>query len=126
MRVFALVVVFCLANLGLAQEDYEAAVKKAEAENKPIIVVVGADWCQSCKVEKEFIEQMKKEGDFKEMILVYVDKDREPIAGQLMKGPILPQVIGFCKNGDGWKKYSLSGLSSKLKIKELLNKVRGK
>jgi len=127
-KVLALVVVFCLANLGFAQEDYDAAVKRAEAENKPLMVIIGASWCPSCQVlKKETIEQMKKDGELDEIILVYVDKDNKPtLAEQLMRGNTLPQTIGFKKDSDGWKRYSLSGLLSKLRVRELLSRIRGK
>jgi thiol:disulfide interchange protein len=116
-----------LAVTGPSKEapSYEEALQRAQEENKPLLILVGAKWCAACEVMKrETIEPMKQSGELKEVIVTYLDKDQRPeLAQQLMKGETLPQVIMFCKEQDQWKRLSLSGMQSKPRMLELLGRV---
>jgi len=117
-----------LAVLTSAQPErpsYEAAYQKAQEENKPLLIVVGADWCAACKTLKsQTIEPMQTSGKLQDVILTLVDKDSRPeLAQQLMQGSSLPQLVVFAKGDDGWKKFSLSGIQSERRIQELLEKA---
>jgi thiol:disulfide interchange protein len=116
-----------LAVTGPSKEapSYEEALQRAQEENKPLLILVGAKWCAACEVMKrETIEPMKQSGELKEVIVTYLDKDQRPeLAQQLMKGETLPQVIMFCKEQDQWKRLSLTGMQSKPRMLELLGRV---
>lgn len=109
-----------------AAENYEAACARAEKEKKPLLVLVGAPWCASCQVmKKETIEPMKGSGELDDCVVVLVDKDERPeLAEQLMRGQTLPQVVMFKQDADGWKRFSLTGMQSKSRMRELLSRVR--
>ncbi len=61
-------------------DDYDAALSKAQAENKPIYAVfTGSDWCVYCKQleakllsKSEFVEELSKG-----YVLLYVDLPRD-------------------------------------------------
>jgi|694.fasta_scaffold00028_124 thioredoxin-like negative regulator of GroEL len=104
---------------------YEEAIEQAQKENKPVLILVGAKWCAACEIMKrETIEPMKAEGELKDVIVTYVDKDQRPeLAQQLMKGETLPQVVMFAKDNDQWRRLSLTGMQTKSRIQEMLGRV---
>lgn len=107
------------------QIPYDAAYRKAQEEKKPLVVLVGADWCAACKTMKaDTIQNMKGAGEFKEVVFTQVDKDVQPeIAQQVMQGNTLPQIVVFCESEQGWKRFSLTGMQSARRVKELLHKA---
>ncbi len=104
---------------------YEVAYRKAQEEKKPLVVLVGADWCAACKTMKsDTIAPMKSAGQFKEVVFTQVDKEAQPeLASQVMQGNTLPQIVVFCESDRGWKKFSLTGLQSERRVKELIGKA---
>ncbi len=118
---------FLLAVTGEAGTnlDYETAFAKAEKEEKPLLILVGARWCASCQIMKrDTIEPMQKEGELSNVVVTYVDKDQRPeLAEQLMKGETLPQVVMFSKDSGKWKRFSLTGMQSRKRMVELVGKV---
>ncbi len=106
---------------------YEAAFAKAQKENKPLLILVGARWCASCQImKKETMEPMKESGALKKVVVTYVDKDARPeLAQQLMKGETLPQIVMFSKRSGKWKRYSLTGMQSENRMAELLGRATG-
>ena len=105
--------------------DYETAFAKAEKEKKPLLILVGAPWCASCQVMKrDTIEPMRAAGELDGVVVTYIDKDERPeLAGQLMKGDTLPQVVMYCKEENNWKRLSLTGMQSRNRMTELIGKV---
>jgi len=101
---------------------YDAAYRKAHEEKKPLVVLVGADWCAACKTMKtETIHSMKDAGAFKEVVFTQIDKDGQPeIAQQVMQGNMLPQIVVFCEGDQGWKRFSLTGMQSERRVRELI------
>jgi thiol-disulfide isomerase/thioredoxin len=78
------------------QDDYEAALKLAQLEQRPLLVIFGADWCTWCrKLEKEF-DAEEADAILKQWIVVKVDVDAEPELAQEMSASSLPglRVLG--------------------------------
>lgn len=127
LHVAALTLLAVLSSPAHSDEPipYDAAYRKAQEEKKPLVVLVGADWCAACKSMKaETIHTMKGAGDFKEVVFTHVDKDSQPeIAQQVMQGNTLPQIVVFCESDQGWKRFSLTGMQSERRIKELIRKA---
>jgi thioredoxin-like negative regulator of GroEL len=75
-------------------------------------------------MKADTIHSMKNEGAFKEVVFTQVDKDAQPeIAQQVMQGNTLPQIVVFCESDQGWKRFSLTGMQSERRVKELLRKA---
>ena len=110
---------------GEEQLGYEAAYRKAQEEKKPLVVLVGAEWCPACKTMKaETIETMKKAGELKEVVYTQLDKDAHPeLAEQVMQGKTLPQIVVFSEGESGWKRFSLTGMQTPRRVKELIRKA---
>lgn len=120
-----LTLVLAVTGTGKQPLSYEEALQRAQEENKPILILIGAKWCAACEVMKrETIEPMKNSGELKDVIVTYLDKDQRPeLAQQLMKGEMLPQVVMFCREQDQWRRLSLTGMQSKPRMLELLGRV---
>lgn len=104
---------------------YDAAYRKAQEEKKPLVVLVGANWCAACRTMKsETIQPMKGAGELREVVFTQVDKDIQPeIAQQVMQGNTLPQIVVFCEGEQGWKRFSLTGMQTERRVKELIRKA---
>ncbi len=85
-KIFAIFVAFAFLSVAFAAPpskdwfvDYAAAVEKAKAENKPLLVLTtGSDWCPYCiKLEKDVLKSKSfKELAKKSFVLVYLDFPR--------------------------------------------------
>ncbi|MFO0014811.1 MAG: thioredoxin family protein [Planctomycetota bacterium] len=104
---------------------YEAAYRKAQEEKKPLVVLVGAEWCPACKTMKsDTIDPMKKAGELEEVVYTQLDKDAHPeLADQVMQGKTLPQIVVFSESESGWKRYSLTGIQTPRRVKELIRRA---
>lgn len=104
---------------------YDVAYRKARDERKPLLILVGADWCPACKTLKsDTIVPMKESGALKEVIYTQLDKDAHPeLANEVMQGKILPQLVVFCQSDTGWKRFSLTGMQTENRVKELIRKA---
>ena len=104
---------------------YEIAYRKARDERKPLLILVGADWCPACKTLKtDTIVPMKESGALKEVVYTQLDKDAHPeLANEVMQGKILPQLVVFCQSDTGWKRFSLTGMQTENRVKELIRKA---
>jgi thiol:disulfide interchange protein len=132
IAMLAMAAVFVPSSFALSSSDegdeplaYEAAYRKAQEEKKPLVVLVGADWCPACKTMKaETIEPMKKSGELKEVVYTQLDKDaHSELASQVMQGKTLPQIVVFSEGENGWKRYSLTGMQTPRRVKELIRRA---
>ncbi len=57
--------------------DYDDAVQKAEKLDRPILVILGAEWCGPCKQLEEELGQPIAESIFQKWVVVKVDIDEE-------------------------------------------------
>ena len=78
------------------QDNYETALKLAELEHRPLLLILGAQWCSWCrKLEGEF-DSKDADSILKQWIVVKVDVDAEPDIAQEMQANSLPglRVLG--------------------------------
>lgn len=125
LQITSLLLFSVLTSAQVDRPSYETAYQKAQEENKPLLIIVGADWCAACKTLKaQTIDPMQSSGKLRDVIVTIVDKDSRPeLAQQLMQGSSLPQLVVFAKGDEGWKKFSLSGLQSERRVQELLERA---
>jgi thiol:disulfide interchange protein len=102
--------------------NYRDAYSEAQDSKRPLMIVIGADWCQACKELKDStIPQMQKVGKLDGVVLTYVDLDQDPdLARQLLNGPSIPQVILFSKTNSGWNRKQLTGRQSADSVASLI------
>jgi len=92
-------------------KDFAEAYKRSEASGRPLLILVGADWCPSCRVMKDSVLPKLAKGDaLSKLEYAYVDKDRQPeLCRHLLRGRSLPQLIYCQKTASGWKSLHLLG-----------------
>jgi thioredoxin-like negative regulator of GroEL len=89
---------------------------------RPLVVLVGADWCPHCRVMKQStLPQVAQRGLLGKVAFAEVNSDREgALANQLMSGGPIPQLIMYRKTNDGWQRTSLVGSRSAGEIESFL------
>ncbi|QDS90530.1 hypothetical protein EC9_47440 [Rosistilla ulvae] len=106
--------------------DYATAYRSAQEAGKPLMVVVGADWCPACvNLKQNTIASLKQAGDLEGVEMAIVNRDAQPsLAGKLMRGPMMPQIIVFSKGDAGsWTRVQLTGFQSRDSLKSLIRKA---
>ena len=92
-------------------ETYAEAHKTMSETGKPMVVMVGTDWCGPCRKMKQVVlPQVRQDGLLRRVAFALVNADREQkLAGKLIGGGPVPQLIMFRKTKEGWKKEKLIG-----------------
>lgn len=122
----AVISTLCTLSAAQAAETYAAAYARAEKSGEPLLIVVGAEWCPACKTMKySTIPAMEKQGKLNGVAVAFVNVDQESqIAGKLMRGGLVPQVIVYRKTGDGWFRRHLQGGQSTGTLASVLNEAK--
>jgi thiol:disulfide interchange protein len=116
-----------LASLPPAAQSYADAYRDAKAEHKPLLVVVGAEWCPACtNLKSNTIRSLAQQGELEEVSLAVVDQDSEPkLANQLKRGRMIPLVILFSQSPDGrWKRTHMTGFQRASTPRTVLSAAR--
>ncbi|GIW97596.1 MAG: hypothetical protein KatS3mg111_0929 [Pirellulaceae bacterium] len=121
----AILLLSVMGTQGQEELKYEAAFEKADRENKPLMIVVGASWCPACQIlKRETIATMHRRGELEDVVITMVDRDQRPeLAEKLMRGQTLPQVIVYKKSDGQWKRFSVVGMQSVERMRELLGRA---
>jgi len=93
---------------------YAEAYKQTAETGKPLLILVGASWCPACQSMKTSImPTVAAQGGLDNVAFAYVNTDQQnDLAGKLMEGNLIPQLVKFEKTGDGWKQTRLVGAQS--------------
>jgi thiol-disulfide isomerase/thioredoxin len=93
---------------------YADAYKQTAETGKPLVVLVGASWCPACQSMKTSImPTVAAQGGLDKVAFAYVNTDQQhELAGKLMEGGLIPQLVMFERTDDGWKQKRLVGAHS--------------
>lgn len=99
--------------MGVQESSYEQAYKQAEA-GKPLVVLIGADWCPGCRTMKNSVmPQVRRNGALENVAFVELNTDQQrDLTGQMMKGGSIPQLVIYHKDAEGWNRRVLVGARS--------------
>jgi thioredoxin-like negative regulator of GroEL len=102
--------------------DYTSAYYETERTGRPLVVLIGADWCPGCQQMKQSaIPELEKKGGLKKVSFAYVNSDHQSsLAGKLMQGSSIPQLIMFHKTESGWIRQQMTGAHSVSDIQAFL------
>ena len=95
--------------------SYDEAYRLATAdEGRPLVVLVAADWCPACQMMKQSVmPQLQQRGSLSRVAFAVINTDRESrLAGQLMQGNTIPQLVMYTKSDKGWSRRQLTGSQS--------------
>jgi thioredoxin-related protein len=84
---------------------YGEAIQKSQQENKPLLVIVSANYCAPCQVlKRNVIKPMLDSGELKEVYVSYVEeeKDKELFDKLLGENKSIPKIIIYHKKNDKW------------------------
>jgi thioredoxin-like negative regulator of GroEL len=126
MTGFAMLVVMQAGLLGAEGQSYADAYNQAVTQGKPLVVLVGADWCQGCNVMKKgVIPNLFRRGKLRDVQFSTVNADEHPkLARSLMRGESIPQLIVFSKTADGgWRREQLVGQKAEQEVEELIDRA---
>ncbi len=93
---------------------YKTAYAEATQTGKPLVVLVGADWCPGCRVmHNSTIPQAAQKGLLKDVTFVNVNTDHDgQLARQMLVGGSIPQLVMYYQTPQGWQKKHLTGTQS--------------
>jgi thioredoxin-like negative regulator of GroEL len=105
------------------EQDYSVAFRDAQETGKPLLVLIGTDWCPGCvKMKSEVIPQIKGSTTMEQVKFAQVNADDdEKLAGQLLTGTSIPQLVMYVKTGSGWKRHNLTGPKSVSEVESFIN-----
>lgn len=95
-------------------KTYKQAYKDAQNGDKPLLILVTADWCPPCQQMKQTtIPRLMQKDAFKDFHYATVDYDAENrLARQLIGNRGLPQIIMFEKQDGEWVRRYLKGIQT--------------
>jgi thioredoxin-like negative regulator of GroEL len=104
-------------------ESYEDACRVTQETGRPIVVMVGTDWCGPCQMMKKVILPKARElGAFKRVAFAIVNADREPeLAQKLTGGGPIPQLVMYRKASTGWMRRKLVGGQTVEAVQEFID-----
>ena len=105
------------------EETYTEAFQTASQNGRPMMVLVGAQWCPACQqMEKNTLPQMRERGLLRRVVFALVDVDREREIGRsLTAGGPIPQLILFRRTRQGWENHRLIGGQTIPDLEQFIN-----
>jgi thioredoxin-like negative regulator of GroEL len=94
------------------EENYTEAHRITVKTGKPLVVMVGADWCGPCQtMRRTILPRVREHGLFRKVAFAHVNVDREKeLANQLTGGGgAVPQLVMFRKTKNGWARRKMIG-----------------
>lgn len=125
MTGLAFSLVFQAALLAPAAQPYDQAYAEASKGQRPLLVLVGADWCPGCRTMKQSVlPRMQQDGRLKSVSYAVVNTDADSaLAGRLMRGGTIPQLIVFSKTATGWHREQITGATSDAAVEALIGRA---
>lgn len=109
-----------ISLLSTQAQPYGEAHEASLASGRPLVVLVGTDWCPGCRRMKgDVMPQAEADGLLDNVHFAIVDSDRQPtLARRLMRGGSIPQLVVFHQTAEGWKSRRMIGAQSLSTIAE--------
>jgi thiol-disulfide isomerase/thioredoxin len=122
MTSLTLSTVLQLSLLSSGADTYAQAHKINAETGRPIVVLIGAEWCPGCRTMKDSVmPKLAKQGLLKKVAYAQVNTDKEgKLAKNMMRGNSIPQLVMYRKTEGGWKRYALVGAQSAANIEAFI------
>ena len=124
MNPHALVIALQMCLVSWNSQGYHTAYHQSLESGKPLLVLVGADWCGACQVmKKRVMPQLDKEGALRDIHCTELNlSEDEELANRISKVNTIPCLILFTKSDDKWQKSELIGMHNQKTVKAFLAK----
>jgi thioredoxin-like negative regulator of GroEL len=113
-------------TLGAGPVDYSytTAYRAATEEAKPLVILVGADWCPACRgMKQSVIPQLERSGALAGVAFAIVNTDRQPeLARKLCRGSSIPQLVMYHQTPQGWARGEMIGRQSVEQVTSFLRR----
>jgi thioredoxin-like negative regulator of GroEL len=111
------------AEKPLETPTYAEARRVTEKTGKPVVVMVGTDWCSPCQTMKTTIlPRVRAHGLFRHVAFAVVNPDHEAnLANEITGGGPVPQLVMFRKTRKGWVRKKLVGGQDVETVEEFIN-----
>jgi thioredoxin-like negative regulator of GroEL len=112
--------------LAAGPNDYGAAYRETQVDGQPLLVLVGADWCPGCITMKQAVlPRLGQSGKLQNVNVALVNTDAQSdLAGQLMRGGTIPQLVVFAKTSNGWHREQITGAVNEATVEAMLHRAR--
>ena len=121
----AMSLVLQAAVLAGGAQPYDVAFQNAQENNRPLLVLVGADWCPGCvTMKRSVMPRLAQSGKLNGVNFAEVNMDHNPkVASRLMRGGSIPQLIVFAKTPKGWHREQITGATSEAGVQALIQRA---
>lgn len=119
----SLTLVVCLhASLLTGPVNYQEAHAAVQESDKPLVVLVGADWCPACVQMKGVLTpEFERRAGRERVVFARVDADRQPgLSRSLMRGQGIPQLVMYRRTAAGWRVSRLLGFQSSSAVESFI------
>jgi hypothetical protein len=122
---YCLSVAAFVSALSTGGTTYAEAYRQAGETGRPMVVLVGADWCPACQTMKQSImPQAQRQGMLSRVAYAEVNTDREgTLSRQLMRQSLIPQLIIYHQTADGWRRRELIGSQALGSVESLIQEA---
>lgn len=116
----------CLLMLSFGVNDYSENYQDSIINDKPLVVVVGAEWCNSCNVlKKNIMPKILEKFSRRHFNYAEIDADEnQPLARKILIGDSIPQTVIYYKYNGEWKSKRWIGLFKETEIEDKLNEIK--
>ncbi len=114
------------ALVAVGAQTYEQAYGETQANGRPLVVLVGADWCPGCRTMKQAVlPRLQGSGQLAAVNYAQVDTDdRSELASRLMRGGTIPQLIVYSQSADGrWHREQITGATSEAAVSAAIGRA---
>ena len=113
------------AMLTAGADGYSDAYHAAQSNGKPLVVLVGTEWCPGCKTMKHgILPRLMGRGKMQRVNFAQVNSDDDwGLASKLLVGDTIPQLVVFAKTPEGWKCEHLKGAKSEAEVEEAIERA---
>ncbi len=125
MSGIALLLAMVTTNATFSSQSYEEAYQAFQQEGRPMVILIGADWCPACRTMKSVrVPEAWRRGVFKRVAFAVVDVDQKrELAGRLMNGSSIPQLIMYYKTPGGVRRAQINGARSPEEIQQFVDRA---
>jgi thioredoxin-like negative regulator of GroEL len=121
---FAFSAMVQLSLLTTGANTYADAHRQHVDTGRPMVLLVGAEWCPACvQMKNKIMPRVSRQGVLDKVAFAHVNADRDSrVAKAVMQGGMVPQLIMYRRTPNGWKRHLLVGAQSPEKVEAFIKR----